>query len=144
MSVYLPVALRRQLEDADNGQCVYCQTRVDITGQALTTDHIVPTAAGGATTFSNLCRACRTCNEAKGEQIHATDPLTGERVSLYHPRQQSWTDHFVWDETGTRLLGITAIGRATIIALDMNNQLILFARRRWVNAGWHPPRTSSV
>lgn len=52
MSVYLPMELRRQLEEADDGQCVYCQTRVDVTGQALTTDHILPTAAGGATSFA--------------------------------------------------------------------------------------------
>lgn len=54
MSVYLPVELRRQLEEADDGQCVYCQTRVDVTGQALTADHILPTAAGGATIFANF------------------------------------------------------------------------------------------
>ncbi len=143
MSVYLTVELRRQLEEADDGQYVYCQTRVDVTGQALTTDHIIPTAAGGGTTFSNLCRACRSCNEAKGEQTHTIDPLTGETVSLYHPRQQAWAEHFVWDYTGIRLLGLTATGRATIVALDMNNGLILFARRRWVNAGWHPPRTAA-
>jgi hypothetical protein len=96
---------------------------VDVTGQALTTDHIIPTAASGATTFPNLCRACRSCNEAKGEQTHAVDPFTGETVPLYHPRQQPWVDHFAWDETGIRLLGLTAIGRATIVALDMNNGL---------------------
>lgn len=142
MSVYLPVELRRQLEEADDGQCVYCQTRVDVTGQALTTDHILPTAAGGATSFANLCRACRSCNEAKGEQTDAVDPLTGETVPLYHPRQQLWIDHFAWDQTSTRLLGLTATGRATIVALDMNNAVILFARRRWVSAGWHPPAPS--
>ncbi|MCE7980183.1 MAG: HNH endonuclease [Caldilinea sp. CFX5] len=143
MSAYLSVELRRLLEEADDGQCVYCQTRVENTGQALTTDHIRPVASGGETAFSNLCRACRSCNEAKGDQTHGIDPLTGETVALYHPRQQQWGDHFAWDQTGTRIFGLTSIGRATIIALDMNNALILFARRRWVNAGWHPPRTVS-
>jgi len=142
MMVYLSVELRSRLEEADDGQCVYCQTRVDITGQALTTDHIIPVAHGGKTNFLNLCRACRRCNEAKGEQIQATEPFTGEAVPLYDPRRQRWDDHFAWDQTGIRLLGLTAIGRATIVALDINNALILFARRRWVNAGWHPPRTS--
>lgn len=140
MSVYLSVELRRLLEEADDGQCVYCQTRVENTGQALTTDHIQPVASGGETAFSNLCRACRSCNEAKGDQTQAIDPLTGETVPLYHPRQERWSDHFAWDQTGTRIFGLTAIGRATIIALDMNNALILFARRRWVNAGWHSPQ----
>lgn len=89
MSTYLSVALRTQLEDADDGQCVYCQTTVDNTGQALTIDHIVPVAGGGDTVFANLCRACRHCNEAKQDQTQAIDPVTGELVPLYHPRQQS-------------------------------------------------------
>ena len=144
MSVYLSIELRRLLEEADDGQCVYCQTRIDNTGQALTSDPIIPVVNGGGTNFLNLCRACRHCNESKGEQTYAIDPLTGETIALYHPRQQSWNDHFAWDQTGTRLLGRTATGRATIIALDMNNALILFARRRWVNAGWHPPKKLTI
>ena len=139
MSTYLSAELRTLLEDVDDGQCVYCQTTVDNTGQALTTDHIVPVVEGGATVFANLCRACRHCNEAKHDQTQAIDPITGELVPLYHPRQQNWADHFAWDQAGIHLIGLTAIGRATIVALDMNNALILFARRRWVNAGWHPP-----
>ena len=139
MSNYLSVELRKQLEELDNGQCAYCQTRTDNTGQALTVDHIIPLAKGGGNALENLCRACRNCNEAKRDQTYALDPLTGELVPLYHPRRQAWIDHFAWDQTGIQLLGVTASGRATIIALDMNNELILFARRRWVNAGWHPP-----
>jgi len=38
-----------------------------------------------------------------------------------------------------RVVGLTAIGRATIVALKMNNEVIVDARRRWVSAGWHPP-----
>jgi hypothetical protein len=34
---------------------------------------------------------------------------------------------------------LTAIGRATIIALNTNNEVIVDARRRWVGVGWHPP-----
>ena len=140
MSTYVSVELRRMLIEADNGQCAYCQTTEDNTGQALTIDHVVPVAKGGETIFKNLCRACRSCNETKREQLDGIDPLTAERVLLYHPRQQQWDEYFAWDQTGIRLLGITATGRATVIALDVNNELILFARRRWVNAGWHPPR----
>lgn len=139
MSVYISVELRQLLEEADDGQCVYCQTTEHNSGQALTIDHCTPRAKGGETTFANCCRACRRCNEAKSDQLIAIDPLTAEYVPLYHPRQQRWSEHFVWDQHGTRLLGLTSVGRATIIALDMNNELIVFARQRWVNAGWHPP-----
>ena len=142
MSTYISVELRQLLEISDDGQCVYCQTNEYNSGQALTTDHCIPTAKGGETTISNCCRACRRCNEFKRDQTHTIDPLTGETVPLYHPRQHRWSEHFTWDQHGTRLLGLTPIGRATIVALDMNNELIVFARQRWVNAGWHPPSLS--
>lgn len=67
------------------------------------------------------------------------DPLTGETVLLFNPRKQSWQDHFAWEERGERIIGLTAVGRATVVALRMNNEVIVPARRRWVAAGWHPP-----
>jgi hypothetical protein len=36
-------------------------------------------------------------------------------------------------------VGITPIGRATLLALRMNHPIIVEARRLWVAAGWHPP-----
>lgn len=60
-------------------------------------------------------------------------------MALFHPRQQDWANHFGWDETGTLLIGLTAIGRATIVALNMNNPVIVDVRRRWVSVSWHPP-----
>jgi hypothetical protein len=67
------------------------------------------------------------------------DPLTGEFVRLFHPRQDEWRDHFVWDAAGIRIQGKTAVGRVTILALRMNNEVIVQARKNWANAGWHPP-----
>ncbi len=68
-----------------------------------------------------------------------TDPLTQEVVLLFHPLRQNWNDHFCWDESKTKITGLTSCGRATIDALKMNNSTIVNARRRWVSAGWHPP-----
>jgi hypothetical protein len=45
----------------------------------------------------------------------------------------------VWNPDGTKVEGLTTIGRATIVRLRMNNQVIVVARRRWVISGWHPP-----
>lgn len=139
MSTYLTSVLRKRLEDADDHLCVYCQTSVGNTGQPLTIDHVTPQSAGGETEFENLGLACRRCNEFKGGTIIAKDPLTGEEMPLFHPRRDQWNQHFTWDATGTRLIGLTAIGRATILALAMNDETIVGARRRWVSAGWHPP-----
>lgn len=139
MSLYVPVELRQQLEAVDGGLCAYCRTSADNTGQALTIDHIRPRTKGGQTTYDNLCLACRRCNEFKSDQTATADPLTGEVIALFHPRQDQWHDHFEWDEVGTRLVGLSPTGRATIIALNMNNELIVTARQRWVSVGWHPP-----
>lgn len=73
------------------------------------------------------------------DATEAVDPLTGEAVSLFNPRKQKWSEHFAWNSDSTRVEGITAIGRATIVRLRMNNQVIIVARRRWLISGWHPP-----
>lgn len=140
MSIYLSAALRQRLQQADDKQCAYCQTSVDNTGQPLTIDHIIPLATGGETTFDNLCFACRRCNESKRGMVVARDPLTGEMTALFHPRRDIWSDHFNWDGSATHIVGSTATGRATVLALAMNDETIVGARRRWVSAGWHPPQ----
>lgn len=139
MSAYLSPELRMRLEDVDDHCCAYCQTTTANTGQPMTVDHIIPEVRGGLTAFENLCFCCRRCNEFKAAQTQVKDPLTGEYVALYHPRQQRWHDHFMWDEAGMIIIGLTAVGRATILGLYMNNAVIVAARRRWVSVGWHPP-----
>lgn len=139
MSTYLPADLHTRLRDADDHRCAYCLTAEATTGQPMTVDHIVPRSQGGASQFENLCFACRRCNEFKAGRTHADDPLSGVRVPLFHPRRDVWTEHFMWDESGILLLGLTPTGRATIPALNMNNPIIVAARRRWVGVGWHPP-----
>ena len=139
MSAYIPVALKTQIEQCDHGRCCYCLTQETISGISLSFDHIQSQSKGGATSFENLCLACRACNEFKSDLTEAVDPLTGETVPLFHPRQQNWTDHFTWSEDGTYIQGITTVGRATVLALQLNRAVIVVARRRWVSSGWHPP-----
>ena len=105
---------------------------------ALTYDHIQPRSTGGATSFENVCRACRPCNEFKSIATHALDPLTGERTPLFNPRTEAWADHFTWSADGARVEGVSAVGRATIVALRMNRAAITTARSRWTEGGWHP------
>jgi hypothetical protein len=40
-------------------------------------------------------------------------------VSLFHPRRDAWPEHFAW--RGTLIVGQTAIGRATVQLLAMND-----------------------
>lgn len=102
-------------------------------------EHLIPLAEGGSNDESNLWLACPLCNGAKSAQTHHLDPISQENAPLYNPRQQAWEAHFKWSEDGTHIVGITPTGRGTILALNMNNEFVVRARRRWVMAGWHPP-----
>ena len=68
----------------------------------------------------------------------AADPKNGRSVRLFHPRQQQWKHHFRW--AGNELVGITAIGRATIAALDLNSPEHQIIRSFESRLGRHPPR----
>ena len=84
----IPRSLRQRLVAESRNRCAYCHTLTSITGARLVIDHIIPETAGGQTVRENLCVACHSCNEFKGAQVEAQDPLTGRRVPLFHPRQQ--------------------------------------------------------
>jgi len=139
VSSYIPESLRNRIAHTDRKRCCYCSTSEANSGIPMTHDHIVPISKGGKTTFENVCLACRSCNEFKGDSTETTDPLTGETVPLFNPRLQEWSDHFAWSLDGTTVEGLTAIGRATIVRLQMNNPVIVAARWRWTISGWHPP-----
>lgn len=98
-------ALRRRVAVWARQRCCYCLTQVEVIGDALEIDHIVPLYAGGKTEESNLCLACSSCNQAKGIQTEAMDPVTGKTVSLFHPRTQNWSDHFQWSQDGVTIIG---------------------------------------
>ena len=135
----IPARLRKRLIEQANGRCGYCLTPQEITGARMEIDHLIPESAGGLTTEENLWLACSSCNEFKGAQTHAHDPVTGRQVRLFNPRRQAWWTHFAWSTDGTEIVGKTVAGRATVLALQMNHPDIVRARKRWVSVGWWPP-----
>jgi hypothetical protein len=139
MSLSISPDLRQLIHHGAGGLCEYCLTSERLTGYALEIDHIVPQAQGGGSSADNLCLCCRRCNAYKGYRTEALDPLTKQQVALFNPRQDRWVEHFGWNEDGTQIVGQTALGRATIAQLQMNDPLIVRARSLWVRAGWHPP-----
>jgi hypothetical protein len=102
-------------------------------------DHIVPESAGGQTVSDNLCLACASCNSRKGYAQSAIDLQTNQAIPLFNPRTQIWRDHFQWNDNKTHLIGLTPTGRATIDKLQINRDVVVEARKRWVAVGWHPP-----
>lgn len=120
-------------------RCGYCLTPQRYAMHVLEIEHIVPRAAGGTDNEDNLWLACRLCNNAKGVKRLSNDPLTKRRVPLFNPRKQRWRRHFYWSADGTKVIGRTICGRATVEALKLNNEIALVVRQNWVTAGWHPP-----
>ncbi|MCA9870164.1 MAG: HNH endonuclease [Caldilineae bacterium] len=135
----LPNSLRQHVFVRAEHRCEYCHTSRRVIGMPLVVDHIIPKALGGTDDPSNLCAACYRCNEYKGAKTHDLDPVSGEFVPLFHPRLNLWREHLVWTNGGTHIAGVTATGRATVLALRLNNDHIVEARVLWIARQWHPP-----
>jgi hypothetical protein len=130
--------LHQQVIERARGHCEYCQTQ-QIIVVAMEIDHIIPESAGGETKLDNLCLACVGCNGFKLDFQIGLDPDTEKETSLFNPRTQNWHEHFKWSDDGLNVIGLTTTGRATIVRLRMNRDAVVNSRRRWVEAGWHPP-----
>src|SRR5438045_3092751 len=137
----IPKDMDRRVREQAQHRCGYCQSPQRYVFGKLEIEHIIAKAAGGSDDEENLWLACRLCNGFKGPRTHADDPLTGKRVRLFNPRKQGWSRHFRWSDDGTRVSGRTACGRATVIALQLNNVIAVMVKREWVAAGWHPPKS---
>lgn len=140
-SAYIPKKIRQRVAKQSCYRCGYCLSSEAIVGFAMEIDHLIPQALGGPTLEENLWLACSACNSFKGDRISVLDQESGLFVRLFNPREQSWEEHFAWVESGVRVVGKTAIGRATVVALRLNRSLLVKARRAWVEAGWHPPES---
>jgi hypothetical protein len=130
---------RQTVTERGRWRCEYCQTQQIIVVE-LEVDHIEPLVAGGTSELDHLCLSCTSCNGAKSSYQTGRDPETGQHERLFNPRQDSWHEHFRWNDDFSVLLGLTSIGRATIDRLEINDPERVRFRRRWVEVGLHPPK----
>ncbi|MGI8913546.1 MAG: HNH endonuclease [Chloroflexota bacterium] len=119
-------------------RCEYCLAPQRVCGYRFHVEHILPRVLGGTDDLGNLALACGPCNLAKGARTHGPDVLIDAVVTLFHPRINSWDDHFSWADNGYTLLGLTPTGRATVATLDLNASLRTVARRYWRELGLFP------
>ena len=116
----IPDELKSKIRREARDRCGYCLTPQKIVSMSLEIEHIVPQAKGGTDTEENLWLACRNCNAFKHSKTHAVDPLTNTETKLFDPRRQDWAEHFEFNPEQTEIIGKTACGRATVIALRLN------------------------
>jgi|SRR6516162_391747 5-methylcytosine-specific restriction endonuclease McrA len=120
------------------GRCEYCQLSREHSRIPFEIDHIIPRKHRGPTIASNLAGSCFYCNTFKGPNLSGIDDITGKIVRLFHPRRHKWSAHFEWE--GPLLVGKTAIGRATINVLEINDLDRVAAREALIIEGVFPPR----
>ncbi len=101
----------------DHGE--YCLLRQEHSRLTHHVEHIVAQQHSGSDDSDNLALACHRCNLHKGPHLTGIDPSTGEVVPLFHPRRDRWAEHFLL--RGVYMEGITAVGRATVQVLAMND-----------------------
>jgi hypothetical protein len=135
-----PTARQREvIRTQAAGCCEYCRSQERFATQAFSVEHIIPRAADGTSIIDNLALACQGCNNHKYTRTNAIDPATGDLSPLFHPRRQRWTDHFAWNDSYTRIIGITPTGRATIEALNLKRSGLVNLRSVLYELGQHPP-----
>lgn len=131
--------LREAVAKRANGCCEYCRSQDRFAIGAFAVDHVIPKSQQGETQLDNLAWSCQGCNEHKHTKTHGRDLLTEAWVLLYNPRQQRWSDHFVWNENFSLMIGITPAGRATVNELKLNREGVVNLRRVLYEMGEHPP-----
>lgn len=89
--------------------------------------------------MDNLAFARQCCNNHKYTKTGGVDPVSGEFVPLFHPRRDTWSDHFIWSDDFTRVIALTATGRATAEALQLNRPGLVNLRRVLFQCEEHPP-----
>lgn len=136
----IAISLRQQVTQNFKGLCAYCLSQEAISGTQFTVDHIIPESLGGGYGLDNLCLCCWDCNLIKHNRIAGLDPETEIETSLFHPIKEKWQAHFRWVQNGVKIMGKTSTGRATIYLMRLNRPILMQARTRWVEAGWHPPK----
>jgi 5-methylcytosine-specific restriction endonuclease McrA len=123
-----------------NYYCEYCKCLKSFVPGPFHIDHIVPSSKGGNSNLKNLAYACNGCNGHKYQKTHAADPLTGEMVELFHPRNNQWKKHFKWSNDFLLVEGLTSTGRATIEAMYLNRMELVNLRAVLSEIGKHPPK----
>jgi hypothetical protein len=130
---------KRVVAERARGCCEYCRSQARFALQPFSVEHIIPRSQGGQTTLDNLALACQGCNNHKYTKTEGPDPVSGDNVSLYHPRQQRWRDHFAWNDDFTLIIGLTPTGRATVETLRLNREGLVNLRWILYAMGEHPP-----
>lgn len=135
---------RQQVAARAGNRCEYCQIPASFSVKAFEVEHIMPRVKSGPTILSNLAFSCPGCNSFKHMKTVGRDPVSREIVPLYNPRQTKWQEHFAWSDDLLQMVGLTAIGRATIATLHLNRPGLINLRCALFAVSKHPPQNDQL
>jgi len=121
--------LRREVIERANGFCEYCRADSNFSDSPFDVEHIVPMSENGKTEFENLALSCHGCNLYKSNKTEGFDIVSAEISRLFNPRKEDWNEHFVWAKDYTIIVGLTAVGRATVETLKLNRKGLVNQRK---------------
>lgn len=131
-------SLVEQVRRRANGVCEYCLLPQQFDLLTFQIDHIIARKHHGTDDPDNLAFTCFACNNHKGTNVAGVDEESSEVVRLFHPRRDTWIDHFEWN--GALLAGRTPIGRVTVDVLGINLPHRVELRETLMVEGVFPPR----
>ncbi|WNZ23953.1 HNH endonuclease [Leptolyngbya sp. NK1-12] len=135
-SAKISADLRQLVSERAQGRCDYCFLHQNFSIYTYEVDHIIAQKHGGPTTADNLALSCLSCNRHKGTDIATFDPATGEITLLFHPRNQSWVEHFRLNNG--RSEGMTPAGRVTAKLLMFNTPTRILERQLLIAQKQYP------
>ena len=120
-------ALRERVRRRANHRCEYCHLpQAAAPFVTFHVEHVQAKQHHGGDNELNLALACPDCNFKKGPNVATISPESGQLLPLFNPRTDAWDQHFAL--VGLEIVGLTAIGRATVLLLDMNDDERLVVR----------------
>lgn len=119
-------------------RCEYCRAPEEVFNFTFEVEHIQPQSLRGTNDGNNLALSCESCNLFKSDATTGWDDLTLQTSPLFHPRQNVWTEHFLFAPETASVHGQTPSGRATVERLRLNSAFQVRARQHWVRLGLYP------
>ena len=105
----IPKSLYEAVRQRAQFQCEYCHYPEILSSAPLSIDHIQPLSLGGSNNLDNLALACRRCNERCYNFTTGIDPETEMEVLIFNPRQQKWSEHFIWSADTLQIIVTAAL-----------------------------------
>lgn len=134
----MPISATQRQRVATRAQyrCEYCRLHQEYSIKHHQCDHIIPRKHGGNDSDDNLAWACFLCNGSKSSEVAAYDLETGQLIPLFNPRVHDWHQHFFLEDG--LIVARTAIGRVTILVLQLNRPDKVEARKILFENGLYP------